>query len=107
MKQVELQVPTDWPYQEARRLFTSPEVTDAQNVVIKFSSIDKDGLRTFLVDDKGFNPDRVNSYIERLEKAKDKCKQRRMDSFFTVKSTSSSQKRSSPPVTKKSKNARK
>ncbi|KAK8791259.1 FLAP endonuclease [Blastocystis sp. subtype 4] len=100
-------VPPNWPYQEARRLFTSPEVTDAQNVTIKFTSIDKDGLRSFLVNDKGFNPDRVNSYIERLEKAKDKCKQRRMDSFFTVKSTSSSQKRSPPPVTKKSKSSKK
>lgn len=29
----------------------------------------------------------------RLDKAKDKCKQKRMDSFFTVKKTSSSVKR--------------
>ena len=60
----EFKVPPDWPYKEARRLFTSPEVTNAQDITIKFGSIDKDGLISFLVNDKGFNPDRVNSYID-------------------------------------------
>ena len=88
-----IQVPANWPYEEARRLFKEPEVTDAKDITIKFTEIDKEGLISFLVNDKGFNPDRVNSYIERLVKAKEKCKQKRMDAFFAVKSTSSSVKR--------------
>ena len=86
-------MPDNWPYEEARRLFKEPEVTDGKSISIKFTEIDREGLISFLVNDKGFNPDRVNSYIERLVKAKEKCKQKRMDAFFAVKSTSSSVKR--------------
>lgn len=45
--------------------------------------------------------------MNRLEKAKDKCKQKRMDSFFTVKKSTSSVKRTASPATKESKKAKK
>ena len=87
-------VPDNWPYQRARELFKNPEVVKGEDIKITFSDIDRTGLKEFLVNDKGFNPERVDGYIEKLEKAKEKCKQKRMDSFFTVKNSSSSVKRS-------------
>ena len=96
-------VPDNWPYQRARELFKNPEVVKGEDIKITFSDIDRTGLKEFLVNDKGFNPERVDGYIEKLEKAKEKCKQKRMDSFFTVKSSSSSVKRSSAPAKKDTK----
>ena len=43
-----------------------------------------DGLRKFLVEEKGFNPDRVESGIVKLKKALTTGSQTRMDSFFKV-----------------------
>lgn len=94
-------VPEDWPYQRARELFKNPEVVKGEDVKVTFSEVNRQGLKDFLVNEKGFNPERVDGYIEKLEKAKDKCKQKRMDSFFTVKS--SSVKRSSTESKKESK----
>ena len=47
--------------------------------------MDQEGLTDFLVNKKGFNPERVAGYISKLIKAKEKCSQRRMDSFFMAK----------------------
>lgn len=80
------QVPENWPYQKARELFKSPLVTPAEEVEVKFGEVDRKGLTDFLVEEKGFNAERVGNYIERLIKAREKCQQKRMDSFFTVKS---------------------
>lgn len=80
------QVPENWPYQKARELFKKPLVTPAKDVEVKFGEVDRKGLMEFLVDAKGFNAERVENYIGRLVKAREKCQQKRMDSFFTVKS---------------------
>ncbi len=49
---------------------------------------------SYLCDEKGFNKDRVLNNLSRLEKAKDKANQRRMDSFFKpVESTSTPKKK--------------
>ena len=49
---------------------------------------------SYLCDEKGFNKDRVLNNLSRLEKAKDKASQRRMDSFFKpVESTSTPKKK--------------
>ena len=80
------QVPENWPYQKARELFKNPLVTPAEEIEVKFGEVDRKGLVEFLVDAKGFNAERVDNYIDRLIKARSKCQQKRMDSFFTVKS---------------------
>lgn len=36
-----------------------------EDVQIRFTDVDKEGLKQFLVDEKGFNPERVDNYIER------------------------------------------
>jgi flap endonuclease-1 len=75
-------------YVEARRLFNNHEVLPDSEIDLKWKDCQPVPLKTFLVDEMGFNPDRVQSSIEKLQKAfKATAKpQSRMDSFFTVKS---------------------
>ncbi|GAB4848234.1 Elongation of fatty acids protein 2, variant 2 [Ancistrocladus abbreviatus] len=77
------QIPDDWPYQEARRLFKEPLVF-AENEVpeIKWSSPDEEGLINFLVNENGFNSDRITKAIEKIKAAKSKTSQGRLESFF-------------------------
>jgi len=72
-------------YVQARRLFNQHEVLD--DVDLKFKPCQSEELMKFLVDEQGFNPDRVKSNIEKLQKAfKATSKpQSRMDSFFKIK----------------------
>ncbi|KAD3068766.1 hypothetical protein E3N88_36646 [Mikania micrantha] len=54
------QIPDDWPYQEARRLFKEPLVCDDDDQLqIKWTPPDEEGLLNFLVTENGFNSDRV------------------------------------------------
>ncbi|MCH98049.1 flap endonuclease 1, partial [Trifolium medium] len=72
------QIPDDWPYQEARRLFKEPEVsTDDEVLNLKWSPPDEEGLITFLVNENGFNSDRVTKAIEKIKAAKNKSSQGR------------------------------
>lgn len=98
-------------YVQARSLFHNHEVLD--NVELKWKPCDEEGLTKFLVDEMGFNPERVKSSIEKLQKA---CKanskpQTRMDAFFQVKSTGGSsnsnkkRKEVTPPTTSSKKKA--
>jgi flap endonuclease-1 len=67
---------------EARRLFNQHEVmTDME---LKWNPCQPEPLTTFLVDEMGFNADRVKSSIEKLQKAfaATAKPQMRMDSFF-------------------------
>ncbi|KAK7392145.1 hypothetical protein VNO78_20575 [Psophocarpus tetragonolobus] len=77
------QIPDNWPYQEARRLFKEPMViTDEKELDIKWSAPDEEGLITFLVNENGFNSDRVTKAIEKIKAAKNKSSQGRLESFF-------------------------
>ncbi len=73
---------------EARRLFNSHEVLPDSSIDLKWKECQPEPLKTFLVDEMGFNPERVASSIDKLQKAfKATSKpQSRMDSFFVVKS---------------------
>jgi flap endonuclease-1 len=75
-------------YVEARRLFNHHEVLPDSEIDLKWKECQPVPLRAFLVDEMGFNPERVQGSIEKLQKAfKATSKpQSRMDSFFTVKS---------------------
>jgi flap endonuclease-1 len=63
-----LNVPENWLYQEARQLFVNPEVTDADDVKLKWSKPDEAGLLQFMVEEKGFSADRIKNGIRKLEK---------------------------------------
>ena len=73
-------------YVSARHLFHHHEVT--KDVDLKWKECQVDELTKFLVDDMGFNVERVKANIDKLQKAyKGMSKpQARMDSFFTAKS---------------------
>lgn len=76
-------------YVEARKLFNQHEVLSESDIdpLLKWKECQPEPLKAFLVDECGFNPDRVQSSIEKLQKAhKSTSKpQMRMDEFFKVK----------------------
>merc|ERR1711920_1095087 len=51
-------------------------------VSFEFKDPDFEGLKKFLVETCSFNTDRVDRYVERLKAAKNRTKQRPLDSFF-------------------------
>mmetsp|Transcript_18531 Transcript_18531/g.28154 ORF Transcript_18531/g.28154 Transcript_18531/m.28154 type:complete len:431 (-) Transcript_18531:631-1923(-) len=71
-------------YVNARKLFNEHEVASFKPGEIKWKECQPKPLTDFLVNEMGFNPDRVQSNIEKLQKAfKATAKpQMRMDSFF-------------------------
>ncbi|XP_059652190.1 flap endonuclease 1 isoform X2 [Cornus florida] len=77
------QIPDDWPYQGARQLFKEPLVfTDDEQLELKWAAPDEEGLITFLVNENGFNSDRITKAIEKIKAAKNKSSQGRLESFF-------------------------
>ncbi|KAL0061993.1 Elongation of fatty acids protein 2 [Marasmius tenuissimus] len=78
-------MPEDWPWEEAKRLFETPDVTPADQVELEWGNPDIDGLVQFLVTEKGFNEERVRKGAEKLQKFLNAKQQGRLDGFFTVK----------------------
>lgn len=78
------QIPEDFPYKEARELFLQPDIKKADETDFKWESPDVEGLVQFLVNEKGFNEDRVRSGAERLKKGMKTQQQGRMENFFKV-----------------------
>jgi len=78
-------VPEGYPIDDALRLFHEADVADPESLRddIKWTAPDEEGLVDYLVEQKGFNVDRVRNAIVRLKKARTKGGQRRMDAFFT------------------------
>ncbi|GJM89594.1 hypothetical protein PR202_ga05802 [Eleusine coracana subsp. coracana] len=79
------QIPEEWPYEEARRLFKEPSVT-LDIPELKWTAPDEEGIVNFLVKDNGFNEDRA---IEKIKSAKNKSSQGRLESFFKPVATTS------------------
>ncbi|XP_048139925.1 flap endonuclease 1 isoform X1 [Rhodamnia argentea] len=77
------QIPDDWPYKEARKLFKEPLVfVENEEPELKWNAPDEEGLISFLVNENGFNSDRVTKAIEKIKAAKNKSSQGRLESFF-------------------------
>ncbi|XP_051132677.1 flap endonuclease 1 isoform X2 [Andrographis paniculata] len=67
------QVPDDWPYEEARRLFKQPLVlADDHKLNLNWTAPDEEGLISFLVKENSFRVDRITKAIEKIEAAKNK-----------------------------------
>ncbi len=79
-------IPDDWPFQDARDLFLSPDVRQADDPLcdFKWEKPDMDGLVQFLVKEKGFSEDRVRAGGARLEKNMRSAQQSRLEGFFKV-----------------------
>ncbi|XP_051146386.1 flap endonuclease 1 [Andrographis paniculata] len=106
------QIPEDWPYQEARRLFKEPSVlSDDDQLELKWSPPDDEGLLNFLAAENGFNSDRITKAIEKIKAAKNKSSQGRLESFFKpvantaapLKRKEASEKAEKGPANKKKK----
>jgi flap endonuclease-1 len=84
--------PPDWAadteggplYVRARALFVDHEVTKGADAELKWTPCDEPKLKSFLVEKFGFNPDRVQGGIDRLNKSRGMAAQSRMDSFFKM-----------------------
>lgn len=79
-----LEAPEDWRYEDARKIFeTLPKAGDAREFNISWGSIDRNGIVQFLVEEKGFDPERVRRGVDKLEGSRKKGVQGRLDSFLT------------------------
>lgn len=80
-------------YVQARKLFNEHEVLT--DVELKWQPCQAVELTKFLVDEQGFNPERVKANIEKLQAAykKNQKPQARLDSFFAVKPSASKPKK--------------
>ncbi|EDR02356.1 uncharacterized protein LACBIDRAFT_254074 [Laccaria bicolor S238N-H82] len=80
-----MQIPDEWPWEEAKKIFEKPDVLPADEVELEWTNPDVDGLVQFLVKEKGFNEDRVRKGAEKLQKFLNSKQQGRLDGFFSVK----------------------
>lgn len=77
-------VPEDWNYEVARELFVKPDVTNPEEIDLKWSDPDEEGLVKFLCGDRQFSEDRIRSGAKKILKSKNTSTQGRLDSFFKV-----------------------
>ncbi|EZA59309.1 hypothetical protein DMN91_008094 [Ooceraea biroi] len=101
-------VPENWNYKEARMLFQEPQVASADDIQLKWSEPDEEGLVKFLCGDKQFNEERVRNGAKKLHKARNTSTQGRLDSFFKVLPSTTPSKRKieeKKPPAKKAKGA--
>ncbi|WVQ97856.1 flap endonuclease 1 [Kwoniella sp. CBS 9459] len=78
-------IPDYWPWEEAKQLFTKPDVVKGEGLELEWKAPDVDGLVDFLCRDKGFNEERVRAGAAKLAKMLAAKQQGRLDGFFTVK----------------------
>lgn len=78
----------------ARQIFREPEVTEGSSIQLKWTNADEAGVIAFLCGEKGFNEDRIKKALINLAKAKKKTQQKRIDSFFSFKPTTSNSTKS-------------
>jgi len=66
-------------YEQIRKIFLEPEVADVKEIV--FSEVDYEGLTNYLVKERSFSEERVQSSLNRLKKALEK-KSQNLDQWF-------------------------
>jgi flap endonuclease-1 len=71
----------DWA--KVQDAFRNPKVTDPETIDLVWSDPDEAGLLEFLVTEKGFKKERIESGIAKLKKARSGGSQSRLDTFFT------------------------
>jgi len=67
---------------EAAELFKHPDVTPASEIKLEWKAPDVEGIIEFLVGKKGFNLERVQGALKRLQGARGKANQQRIEGFF-------------------------
>merc|ERR1719229_1676877 len=101
-------LPESFMFAEARSLFQKPEVTPGKDIKLEWNGPDREACLKFLVDEKGFNRERMERGLDRLKKCKNKGNQKRLDSFFgVIKSVKTNKRKKPDSKTKGKKNAKK
>ncbi|GAB1602826.1 flap endonuclease 1-like [Argonauta hians] len=90
------EIPENWMFKEARRLFQEPEVANPVSLELKWSEPQEEDLVKFMVEDKQFNEERIRNGIKKLKKARQGSTQGRLDNFFQVTSVNSTKRKSEP-----------
>lgn len=67
-------------YEQIRKIFLEPKIAKVDE--IKFDKIDYDGILKYLVDERSFSPDRVQSSLNRLKKSIEK-KSQTLEQWFS------------------------
>ena len=66
-------------YEQIRKIFLDPVVADVDEIV--FDDVDYEGISSYLVKERSFSEDRVQSSLNRLRKALEK-KSQNLDQWF-------------------------
>ena len=66
-------------YMQIRKIFLEPNVSDVPEIV--FNKIDYSGITSYLVEERSFSIDRVNTSLNRLKKAIEK-KSQNLEKWF-------------------------
>jgi len=66
-------------FQQIRKIFLDPEVTKVDEIV--FDKVDYESITNYLVKERGFSGDRIQSTLNRLKKALEK-KSQNLDQWF-------------------------
>ena len=92
---------------KSRAMFKNAEVTKGEDIKLKWKNANEEEVKKFLVDEKGFNEDRVNKALVSLAEARKATQQKRIDSFFTFGAPKSKKKsKATKPTTTKKKKSR-
>ena len=95
-------IPENFNWQSAKELFINPDV--ATSLEFTWTTCDEPGLIEFLVNQKGFNPKRVEDAIAKLKKTHGKPAQMVLENFFGKAVVT---KRKAPEASKSSKKLKK
>ena len=66
-------------YEKIRQIFLNPDVADVDEII--FKEVDYDGILNYLVKERGFSEDRIQSTLNRLKKALER-KSQNLDQWF-------------------------
>ena len=66
-------------FEQIRKIFLNPEVAQVDEIV--FNEVDYEGVTNYLVKERSFSEDRVQSTLNRLKKALEK-KSQNLDQWF-------------------------
>ena len=75
----------EFNFELARKLFKEPDVVDVEKTELVWGKPDYEGLKKFLVEEKNFSETRIDTAMKRIENAKSKASQTRMENFFQLK----------------------
>ena len=78
-------IPDNFLYEESRALFKEPDVIKDKpelEAILKWNKPEPNALKSFLIEEKGFQENKVASGLTKLQNCQGKVNQSRLDLFF-------------------------